>query len=417
MAFGITKTRLSPISIDFGTDTIKMMQVSAGGTTTQLIAAGAMTVPEQARNDAAARYSFAGESIKEILRQQSFKGRRAMLAIPAHQTMVSVVELPGSDASDIDSQINLHLQTVLEKDPTRMVVRNYHLGQTMRDGSTRQRVLMLAAPRSTVMRYIELATAAKLEVVGMHSEPMCIAKPFIELYNRREIDKTGTRCFVDVGAAMTKIVILHDGQVLMARTLHSAGEEMTRRHAKEHGLDFTEARLARIREASNPLAARPFPSQAEMKKKEDLRRALVGAPLLHDGPSASGFEPETEDGMTAVDTADERRGDASAQPAMALEDLDETLDAMVDGLRMTIRYHDSVCPAHPVDQVVMLGGEAGQRSVNEAVAYALGLPTFVGHPLARVMRTPGMQPLGLDMTKPQPGWAVPLGLCLSDANL
>lgn len=417
MAFGITKTRLSPISIDFGTDTIKMMQVSAGGATTQLIAAGAMTVPEQARNDAAARYSFAGESIKEILRQQSFKGRRAMLAIPAHQTMVSVVELPGSDASDIDSQINLHLQTVLEKDPTRMVVRNYHLGQTMRDGSTRQRVLMLAAPRSTVMRYIELATAAKLEVVGMHSEPMCIAKPFIELYNRREIDKTGTRCFVDVGAAMTKIVILHDGQVLMARTLHSAGEEMTRRHAKEHGLDFTEARLARIREASNPLAARPFPSQAEMKKKEDLRRALVGAPLLHDGPSASGFEPETEDGMTAVDTADERRGDASAQPAMALEDLDETLDAMVDGLRMTIRYHDSVCPAHPVDQVVMLGGEAGQRSVNEAVAYALGLPTFVGHPLARVMRTPGMQPLGLDMTKPQPGWAVPLGLCLSDANL
>lgn len=417
MAFGITKTRLSPISIDFGTDTIKMMQVSAGGATTQLIAAGAMTVPEQARNDAAARYSFAGESIKEILRQQSFKGRRAMLAIPAHQTMVSVVELPGSDASDIDSQINLHLQTVLEKDPTRMVVRNYHLGQTMRDGSTRQRVLMLAAPRSTVMRYIELATAAKLEVVGMHSEPMCIAKPFIELYNRREIDKTGTRCFVDVGAAMTKIVILHDGQVLMARTLHSAGEEMTRRHAKEHGLDFTEARLARIREASNPLAARPFPSQAEMKKKEDLRRALVGAPLLHDSPSASGFEPETEDGMTAVDTADERRGDASAQPAMALEDLDETLDAMVDGLRMTIRYHDSVCPAHPVDQVVMLGGEAGQRSVNEAVAYALGLPTFVGHPLARVMRTPGMQPLGLDMTKPQPGWAVPLGLCLSDANL
>lgn len=417
MAFGITKTRLSPISIDFGTDTIKMMQVSAGGATTQLIAAGAMTVPEQARNDAAARYSFAGESIKEILRQQSFKGRRAMLAIPAHQTMISVVELPGSDASDIDSQINLHLQTVLEKDPTRMVVRNYHLGQTMRDGSTRQRVLMLAAPRSTVMRYIELATAAKLEVVGMHSEPMCIAKPFIELYNRREIDKTGTRCFVDVGAAMTKIVILHDGQVLMARTLHSAGEEMTRRHAKEHGLDFTEARLARIREASNPLAARPFPSQAEMKKKEDLRRALVGAPLLHDSPSASGFEPETEDGMTAVGTADERRGDASAQPAMALEDLDETLDAMVDGLRMTIRYHDSVCPAHPVDQVVMLGGEAGQRSVNEAVAYALGLPTFVGHPLARVMRTPGMQPLGLDMTKPQPGWAVPLGLCLSDANL
>lgn len=417
MAFGISKSRLSPISIDFGTDTLKLMQVSSGGGTTQLIAAGAMPVPEHARKDAAARYAFLGEGVKEILRQQPFRGKRAMCAIPAFQTMVSVVELQGSDASDIDSQVNLHLQTVLEMDPNHMVVRSHHLGQVMRDGSARQRVLMLAAPKSTVMRYLEIATAAKLEVVGMHSEPMCIARPFVELYNRREIDKTGTRCFVDVGSAMTKIVILHDGKVLMARTLRAAGEEMTRRHAAEQGLDFTEARLARIREANNPLAARPFPSQAELKQKEDLRRALVGAPALPDDHRADAGLAFEEDADPALATEEDRRVEPAAQPAMALEDLDETLDSLVDGLRMTIRYHDSVCPDHPVDQVVMLGGEAGQRSVNEAVAFALGLPTFVGHPLARVMRTPGLQPLGLDMNQPQPGWAVPLGLCLSEANL
>ena len=413
MAFGISKSRLSPIAIDFGTDTVKLMQVSTGGAATQLVAAGAMPVPEAARTDAAARYAFLGDAVQEILRQQPFKGRRAMCAIPAFQTLVSVVELPGHETGDIDAQINLHVQTVLERDPSRMVIRNYHLGQTMRDGSARQRVLMLAAPRSSVIRYIELATAAKLEVVGMHSEPMCIAKPFVELYNRREADETGTRCFVDVGAAMTKIVILSGGEVLMARTLQAAGEEMTRRHAREHRLDFAEARLARIREANNPLAARPFPSKVELKKKEDLRRALVGAPLR----SGEETQEDIQEEQAGAALADCRRAGPAANPAMELEDLDETLDSLVDGLRMTIRYHDSVCPEHPVNEVVMLGGEAGQRSVNEAVAYALGLPTFVGHPLARVMRTPGMQPLGLDMNKPQPGWAVPLGLCLSEANL
>ncbi|XAL99521.1 pilus assembly protein PilM [Phycisphaeraceae bacterium D3-23] len=412
MAFGISKSRMSPIAIDFGTDTVKLLQISSGGGTTQLVAAGAMNVPESARSDAASRYAFVGEAVKSILSQQPFKGKRAICAIPAYQTMVSVVELPGSDAKDIDAQINLHIQTVLEKDPSRMVVRNHHLGQVMRDGSAKQRVLTLSAPRSTVMRYIELATAAKLEVVGMHSEPMCIAKPFIELYNRREIDQTGTRCFVDVGAAMSKIVIIHNGQVLMARTLRAAGEEMTLRHAKQHGLDFTEARLARIREANNPLAARPFPSKAEQQHEQDLRRALVGAPILSEDTA-----PDLAVADSATELEDDRRVEPAAQPAMALEDLDETLDSLVEGLRMTIRYHDSVCPDHPVDQVVMLGGEAGQRSVNEAVAFALGLPTFVGHPLARVMRTPGLQPLGLDMNKPQPGWAVPLGLCLSEANL
>jgi len=420
MAFGISKTKLSPIAIDFGADSIKVMQISYGGSTTQLVGAGTMVIPESSRGDTAARYAFAAEALREILSKQPFKGKRAMCAIPAYQTLVSALELPCGANENLDQQVNLHIQTVLEMDPSRMVVRNHHVGKVMRDGKAKQRVISLAAPRAAIMRYIEIATALKLEVVGMHSEPMCIAKPFVELYNRREVDR-GTRCFVDVGAARTKIIILRDGEILMARTLSASGDELTRRHAEEHKLDFTEARLARIREASNPLAARPFPSQSEREKEDNLRQALVT------GTVGSGSESDDEFALgLALDQSapaeagliEDRRDESSLpEPSITLEDLDETLDSLVDGMRMAIRYHDSVEPEHPVERVVLLGGESRQRAVSEAVAYALGLPTFVGDPLARVMRTPGVQTMGVDINQPQPGWAVPLGLCLSDANL
>lgn len=392
MAFGISKTRLTPIAIDFGSDALKMLQISVGDEATQVVGAGAVVVPEAARKDSPARYAFMADAIKELVRQQPFKGRRVMCAIPAFQTLVNTFELPCNENDDIDQQVSLHLQTVMGKDPSRLVIRNQRVGSVVRDGQTRQRVICMAASRSVVMRYLDMAANAKLEVVGMHSEPVCIARGFSELYNRRDSDKTEARCFIDIGSGSTKLVIIRGQEVLLARNLSVSGDELTRRHAREHKLDFEEARLARIRAASNPTATDPFGAAQPQAAEADTSIAI-----------AEGEDNRREQGLVARPTQ--------------LDAVDETLETLVEDIRMIVRYHDSVCPEIPVQRVVLLGGEAHQNRLSEAIAYAFGVPTYVGDPLARVMRSPGLEPTGVDIGAPQPGWAVPLGLCLSEANL
>lgn len=393
MAFGMNKSRLSPIAIDFGVDTVKMLQISSGETT-QLIGAASLVVAENARKDSAARYTFLADAIKELARQQPFKGRRVMCSIPASQTFVATFELPCGENDNIDQQVNLHLQTTMEMDPSRMVIRNHRVGSVMRDGMTRQRVISVAINRNIVMRYLEIAAAAKLEVVGMHSEPDCIAKCFSELYNRRDADRNEARCFIDIGAASTKLVIIRDEEILLARNIAMSGDELTRKHAREHRMNFAEARLARLREAANPLAANPF--GVGLKKQSSASVALADDP---------------------TDEGEERRGSALTPELQEPEVLDEVLDKLVDGIRMSVRYHDSVCPDATVQRIVLLGGEALHQGVAQSIAQQFGLPTFVGDPMARVMRTPGLKPLNIDVNTAQPGWAVPLGLCLSEANL
>lgn len=394
MAFGMNKSRLSPIAIDFGVDTVKMLQISSGETT-QLIGAASLVVPESARKDSATRYTFLADAVKEMIRQQPFKGRRVMCSIPASQTFVSTFELQCGENDNIDQQVNLHLQTTLEMDPSRMVIRNHRVGSIIRDGVNRQRVICIAAKRAVVMRYLEIAAAAKLEVVGMHSEPDCIAKCFSQLYNRREADKTEARCFVDIGAAATKLVILRDEEILLARNLPVSGDELTRRHAREYNIDFNEARLARLREAGNPLAANPF---------------------------GVGLRAEQETSVALADE-DEQQGrpDPRQRSLVGTPDkpgeYDDVLDKLIDGIQMSLRYHDSVCTETPVERIVLLGGEAHHQSVAETVASQFCIPTFIGDPMARVMRTPGLEPMNIDVNEPQPGWAVPLGLSLSEANL
>jgi type IV pilus assembly protein PilM len=407
MAFGINKTRLTPIAIDFGVDALKLLQISTNGDTTQLVGAASVVIPESARKDGSARYAFLADALKELIRQQPFKGRRAMCAIPAFQTLVNTFELQCNEQDDLDQQVNLHLQTVMDKDPSRMVIRNHRVGAVMRDGTTRQRVICMAANRAVVMRYLEIATAAKLEVVGMHSEPVCIARGFSELYNRRESDKTEARCFIDIGAAATKLVIIRDREILLARNIAVSGDELTRRHMREHKVDFAEARLARMREAKNPLAARPFPSFADKQKSEQIKAAIAG---VGGDRSAVASAEQTDEG-------DQRRERGLVERPAELSELDETLDTLVDDIRLTVRYHNAVKADASVKRVVLLGGEAHQRVIAEAIAHAFGVPTYVGDPLARVMRTPGLTPVGVDINQPQPGWAVPLGMCFSEANL
>lgn len=395
MAFGMNKSRVTPIAIDFGVDTVKILQI-ASGETTQLIGAGGIVVPEDARKDSAARYTFLADAVKELVRQQPFKGRRVMCAIPAFQTFVNMFELQCSENDDIDSQVNLHLQTTMNTDPSRLVIRNQRVGSVIRDGSTRQRVICIAASRAVVMRYLEIAAAAKLEVVGMHSEPVCIAKCFSELYNRHEAEKNETRCFIDLGAASTKLVIVRGHEILLARNIPVAGDEFTYRHAKEHGIDFADARLARQREAMNPLAANPFGVGLQMKTGPGVALA-EDLPQGEPGPSQHRVMTNATSDTPALD--------------------DEALDTLSDGIRMSIRYHDSICTDAPIKRVVLLGGEAMQHRLAQTIAHEFGIPTFVGDPMARVMRTPGLEPINLDINQPQPGWAVPLGLSLSEANL
>ena len=54
----------------------------------------------------------------------------------------------------------------------------------------------------------------------------------------------------------------------------------------------------------------------------------------------------------------------------------------------------------------------------QKIARALRIGAQLGDPMARLVRVnqdKGSD--GVDLRKPQPGWAVPMGLCLSEANI
>ncbi|MEL7089632.1 MAG: pilus assembly protein PilM, partial [Planctomycetota bacterium] len=305
-----------------------------------------------------------------------FKNRRVMLSTPAFQTLVHNLLISRGEPKEIDGMVDLALRERLGVEPTRMVIRNYPGAEVFRDNAPKQEVITFAAGRDIVMRYVELANRLKLEVVGMHCEADCVLKAFSHLSATRALeDRQRPIAFIDLGAATSKIIVARGGRMLLAKTVHAGGDQWTRKLATQQHMDFAEARLARVAEAS---ADRP-------------------------GADRGG-------GSATLTPADE-------SPSGGPLDC-ETTDCLIDELRMTFRHYDQRYPAEPIEKLVFIGGEANRISTCRQLARAVHLPAQMGDPFARLSRTNAeASPLGVDLSQPQPGWAVALGLCLNEANL
>lgn len=384
MALGFTKPRYSPIAIDFGADTLKVLQVSLGDAP-QLIASASRVIPELYRDDGAGRMTYLADALRDLLKTQPFKGKRAICSIPAYQTLIQHIELTKAENDDFDQQIDLQLIQRFNIDPSRMVVRSHRVGKLVKNGSTMYQVVCIAARRDAVMKYIELANRCKLEVVGMHSEPIAIVRAHPLLAGKET--GNGTTCYIDIGAGMTKLIVAHGQELAFAKTVHACGNQLTRAMAQMQGIGFDQARKLRARSAP----------------------AGVGAGHV----AVNSLGGVTNDEATLGEQPAAGRGGLDGQDGAG-----DTIESLIDELRLSMRYYHNIFPNRPIQQLIFLGGESQDVTLCQSIARSVRVAAKLGDPFAGVdtldnhERTGGIEPY-----KPMPGWAVPLGLCFSEANL
>ena len=125
--FGFLKTlatNASPIGVDFGSDCLRMAQVQVADGEPRIIAAASADVPSHVRNDPAARVSFFVETVKDLMAQGKFKGRQAVLALPAAQMFIQHLRIAKMDDEALKKALPCEARGKLPIDPTQAVLRH-----------------------------------------------------------------------------------------------------------------------------------------------------------------------------------------------------------------------------------------------------------------------------------------------------
>lgn len=380
-----SKVELSPIGLDIGARLLRLLQISTDDPP-RLAAAAEAVIPEELDNDPVQREAFIRQTLNDLLRAGGFRGRRAVMAIPSQRMHVQHVRVGKADDSALEDPVHMELRKRLGVDPARLVIRTIEAGQVFTDGAVRREVICMATGRSVVMDQIKLAAQLRLKVSGVHGQPQAIAAAFAHMFRRKE-DEQRTTFFVDIGASMTKAIVLHGKDLAFAKMIHISAAQIG--GAGDAALQELQSDEQRVAEPVAAAAAVGAPSEAA---SDGDRRANAAPPELTSLPAQTEPSPHHSPG--------------------------EMLDCLIDELQLCAGYHRSLYPDRPIDRLVFLGGGSADHEGCRRVAAALQLPADLGDPLARLNRMPDAPPpVGLDLRERQAGWACPLGLCLLPSDL
>lgn len=453
MGFRFFGTPTSPIAIDFGTSSVKLLQTGLGERPTLLAAAELPKPFHDEEPSDVEDFDFLANELPRLIRSGGFKGRRVVFTVPSRHTIIQHLQLGATEGIKREDAVKSQLQMQMNISPHNTVVRWIDVTEIHRDGQAKTELICFAIPRDVVMRYVSLLEKMRLQVVDVQTEIQSIVRAFDHIH-RRAGDENMTTMYIDLGWSNSKVAIAHGRSITFARSIQVGGMHLDRMIAKQRSCDLICARGYRL--------SMPSPVASPAKTPDSPDRAHSPAPgntpaeSNNDGDAGGGFarlaaamarerHAETSDdapraamkstapsseSIAERERRDRREGrfptvlpevveatDARATSSAVKDDtvdLSEALDTITDELSMCLRYHRGLFPDRSIDRVILLGGEARQPWLCRHIVRSLRVPARLGDPLARFLRDDQtIESIGLSENQAQPGWAVISGLCSS----
>lgn len=429
-----------PVAVDCGASGIKAVQLEF--TDTPTIAAAAFMPWTDPSADPAKRLSAQLAALPKFLKSAGMKGNRMVATVPAAQTYCKhlQLQLPENDPAGASDLVAGAIAGQLECDPLGLCVR--HVVVPSAGSAGRSEVIGMAVGRGLVKQFMDAARGAGMNLVAIHPEAIALLRGFDSL-TRRTSDADMVSVYIDLGAATSKVIVAHGTNMVFAKVVQLGGLFLDQAIARSRNCSLTEAGEIRRKllsttatkaaPAASPVAASvAMPADGVTAALPGLGAAMAAAskaPVRSFGKANSAEADSAEGGESgspAVAEATDRR--VGAQPngfnAVAAADdapdrsaIGEALDILTDEIALCLRYHDGLFPGKHVARAVFVGGESQSVSLCQHMARKLRLASHVADPLARMGRAEKLAAVGVDVTKPQPGWAVPLGLCFCPTDL
>lgn len=354
-----------PIGVDLGESSIRLAQLEQVESELRLVHADEIPIDPALKDEA--RSSAIVAALKAAFRRGAFRGRNAAIGIRAGEVQIKHLRMPRVGAEEFSQSLAEQSSTALGAPASDFLIRGVVAGEVFGEQSPQQEVVLFATPQHLIQQILDDASAAKMNIVGVHVQQR-VAADFISRIYRRKADEQAVNLFVDLGESGTRAFVTAPADIRFVRSMPLSVLQIHDRIAKQLGMGATETMT--------------------------LRRTLIAqqsTPQNTVGP--------TESTLTLVQ---QRLIDETAAAASRL----------ADELEMCRRYYESLFPNQPVSRLLFIGGGARDRLLCSAVAQAMALPAQICDPLVRCSRSSLPNLACIDRREAMPQWCAAFGLSL-----
>ncbi len=223
------------VGIDIGSRFIKIVELQKQGVGWQLRASGIVgysgQMPGNFKDDTEA--AVFSQLLKKLFKEANISSREVVISVPEQAVFTRTIKLPLLTDSEIASAIRWEAEQYIPIPIADAIIQHQVLERKETTTPPEIKVLLIAAPRKIVEKYVKAVQAAGLDVVGVETQMVALARAL------SPVDRTAL--LVDFGVQSTNIAVTKNGLVNFSRTIPTAGEAFTRAVAQTLGVSMQQA--------------------------------------------------------------------------------------------------------------------------------------------------------------------------------
>ncbi len=320
----IGKRKATPVlGLDVSSTTVKLLELSYSGDRYRVESYAVSSLPQDAVieknvNDV----DGVSNAIRSVVAQSRTKLKTAAAAVAGSSVITKMIDMPsGLSEDDLETQLTLEADQYIPY-PLEEVAIDFEIQGPSPEAAGQVEVLLAACRRETIDARVEAIEGAEMEAKIMDVEAYAMERAFSLIQNQLDLDDDATVAVVDIGATMTTLSVLNNGQTIYTREQLFGGKQLTDEIMRRYGLPLEEAGLA---------------------KKQ--------------GGLPDDYEPEV---------------------------LEPFKDAVVQQVARSLQFFFSSSQYNDVDCIILAGGVGSMEGLPDLVQEKLGTPTSVANPFANM---------------------------------
>jgi|WetSurSiteA1Bulk_404760.scaffolds.fasta_scaffold00731_5 type IV pilus assembly protein PilM len=223
------------IGIDIGSKTIKIVELAKEGQGYALKASGVVgytgVSPDKFVDDKEA--IALAEVIKKLHKEARISGNEVNVSLPEQLVFTRTIKFPLLTDQEIAQAVKWEAEQYIPIPINEAIVQHQIIEKRENASPPEVVVLLVAAPKEIVEKYIKVLQMAGLNPVGVETELMALSRALAPV--------NATSLILDFGARSTDIAIAKKGQLVFSRSIPTAGDAFTRAVAQSLGVEYQRA--------------------------------------------------------------------------------------------------------------------------------------------------------------------------------
>ena len=227
------------IGLDIGSTSIKAVVLSKTSVPPKLLSLGEVATPAPGfASDNDLDLTNLSTAIKSLVEGMQSPTKEVAISLPESKVFTRVIyDLPFLSDEDLSSAIRYAAEEFVPM-PIQDVNLNWQvIARSAQKGpSSKTVVFVIATPKTLLDKYIRVITGAELRPVLVETEIIAAARSLVAAN-----PFSPTTLIIQLGALTTDFAIVHDGLILLTRSISTGGIAITRAIAQLFNFEITQA--------------------------------------------------------------------------------------------------------------------------------------------------------------------------------